>query len=480
MDMGAHPVPVGQRTTLHATIERTERTAIAPAPTSGSGGRPNALLQDLPRNRSSFSKLPAEIIVRIADHLPPKDLVQLGTAHRHTYGPLKERLASMRYAEQASGIEDLSCLTRMLDDIERGMAVEPSLRSAPLVECAAHLCQIPEADQPEAFKKVFDAAHDVPRYGDLIQAAMIDQIEAWPEHVRTRLFDMALEAVDKLSAQRREQQWLALANQLPHLPATPEALRADRFDALSNRLAALEPARQANLIAALAQQLSCLAAGDGPDHPVGAATNAPGHPARARDADAGLERVSHRYARLQQQTDRLPPRLRGKPQRMLNAAIRHLPRSERRNKYEQALQATSLLPDDSMAMALHGLPQALSALPAAQQGNALERLAPVAQRLAPSQTKPAVKHLMRIVGHLADPVRKDAFLLVLNMVARAPQDDRGRLLSRAADVIDHLPRDDWHGAFVAIGESVLNSGVSFGYQILVCHKLEALISRLTP
>lgn len=425
MDMDSHPVPVDSQIAIYATAERNKRKAIEPPRPSSPAGPSRQPPQDSPQKkaRTTYLDLPTEVIAHIADYVPPGDLVRWATVDKQTYGALTEEHAGVRYALQAADIMDLAGLQRALDAIERDITVKPSRRALPLAAFAEHLTLLPPGEQPEAFKRLFNASGAVPRVGDALQALMIAHVETLEEEqARVELFDFALAAVDTRSPGRKARQWATLAMQIPHLP---ETLRSERFDKLLNRIAELGPDGQADLIWALATRLEYVQQ-DG---------------------------ISGRYAQLLSRTEQLPLTLQGKPRRALNAGSRHLPDDERPGKYEHGLQASLTLPEDQRALALGGVPEGLIGLPIERHADELQRLDPIARSLPTKLTAPLAAGLMRALTsfELADQARTHALLLALTMMAGASPEDKALLLEDAIEAIDFLPAHDKVEAVNAIG-----------------------------
>lgn len=463
MDMDT--ISVHSQVAICAMAERDERKTIAALRPRTPTGPVNPSPPDSARHRASLSHFPLEIILRISEYLDPNDRARFGATGHLIHDPLKERLASDRYAHQADSITDLASLEQMLKAVEQDIRFEPSLRADPLQAFSKRLRHIPKSDRLEAFRKLFHAADAVPGYEDRLQALIIEQIEGCPIDARIGLFDYAFEMVAVQPAMRQEQQWAALATQIRNLPAVPQSLRSDRLDKVLNRMATLGDAGRASLIAALAAQLDCLVPGDRTEYWIetGSLTDPHGNSAGVRWAYAEPERVSEKYAQLQNWTERVPVTLRGKPRGALSAAIRLLPKDERPEKYEQGLRATLLLPQDQLGEALGGLLEGLSGLPDGQQANAFQRLAPIARRLSPSQTRPIAEGLMRAYPALEDQTQDEALQLILAMITTGPQEHHLWLLSNLMCLVTAAPvrgrEDKFDDRLNVIVESLRNNGI---------------------
>ncbi|MCG1041942.1 F-box protein [Mycetohabitans sp. B8] len=309
--------------------------ATAPPPSPRLAARANTSVRQRP---TTYHDLPPEILQQVADHMPFDDIGNLSTVDRRTYHALQERRLSRLCCQRAADAtrfetpEGFLRAQQLLAEIER--IHDPMLRAEPLRMLANCLITLPEERQQQkaAFQQVFEAAGRVPKQGLQIQKRMIKSIPAFSGQ-GSDLYAFAYADAER----RRPEQgstWAALASILGWFPPTESLQFETEYRAFVNRLPALNPAEQAELLAELAARL--------PDPPSEVSWDPfPAHYPTAATI-AGL------YETLTQWVQRLPASHRGAPINALFRQIDKLPKEQQTAAFQKIFEAAGHVPKEGL------------------------------------------------------------------------------------------------------------------------------------
>lgn len=376
---------------VYATDGRSSVQAAAPPRPTRAGHVVCSAGLPAPTSRTAYDDLPPEVIQQIASHLSGDDIAQLSALNQRSYRILHERRLAWRGCRRADTVVDLASLQQLLDETQ-DIQFEPSLRTDPIVALWYRLPRLPAGERPEAFKRLFRAADKVPRHGHVIQQVMSVSIAQYAPHQRVELFDF-VQAIAEQHRSGHQHLWASLASTLSSLPLQPSQFVA-RYQALLDRLPSLGQTQQAELIAALATQLSALRDGS---H--GAAPN-----------------VSTQYGILQDWTRRLPPSLQGAPVGALAAAVGELPEAQRPFRYADMQQLALELPSEQLIIALQKLLLGLAALPTARHADELSKLESALLREPLPVRVQAVRRLLDITPRLYSTLSRQIWQRALRLL----------------------------------------------------------------
>jgi hypothetical protein len=208
------------------------------------------------------------------------------------------------------------------------------LRAKPLRMLADCLIMLPEERQQQkaAFQQVFEAAGRLPKQGLQIQKRMIKFIPSFSGQ-GSDLYAFAYADAER----RRPEQgstWAALASILGWFPSIESSQFETEYRAFVNRLPALNPAEQAELLAELAAGL--------PEPPpeVSWGPHPPHYPTAT--TIAGL------YETLTQWVQRLPASQQGAPIKALSRQINKLPKEQQTAAFQQLFEAAGHVPKQGL------------------------------------------------------------------------------------------------------------------------------------
>jgi hypothetical protein len=310
--------------------------AAVPPPSPRLAARVNTGVRQRP---TTYHDLPPEILQQVADHMPFDDIGNLSTVDRRTYHALQERRLSRLCCQRADATrfetqEGFLRAQQLLAEIER--IQDPMLRAKPLRMLADCLITLPEERQQQkaAFQQVFEAAGRVPKQGLQIQKRMIESISSFSGQ-GSDLYAFAYADAER----RRPEQgstWAALASMIGKFPSIHSLQFEMEYRAFVNRLPALNPAEQAELLAELAARL--------PD-PTSEASwywdSLPPHYPTATTI-AGL------YETLTQWVQRLPASHRGAPIDALSEQINKLPEAQQTAAFQKIFEAAGHVPKEGL------------------------------------------------------------------------------------------------------------------------------------
>jgi hypothetical protein len=105
---------------------------------------------------------------------------------------------------------------KLLEEMD-GTLSEPAQHIEPIEALRQRLQALPEADQVEAFKRLFMAADRIPKEGVQIQKAMTAMLSSFPDDEQFELFDFVMAMAQKRRPDE-ENVWPELADQLTCFP----------------------------------------------------------------------------------------------------------------------------------------------------------------------------------------------------------------------------------------------------------------------
>ncbi|MCG1018044.1 hypothetical protein [Mycetohabitans sp. B4] len=385
----------------------------------------------------THTALPVNVILTIADHLPAKDIPAFSLLDKRTYHLMEERRWAARCTKQARNVCDFASWQQLIEDIERIQA-GPELRVEPLLALSTRLIYLPPQQRVEAFKRLFVAAEHIPEQGFRIQKRLLLSQRSYtcPQSI----FDFAYAMAERRRPDQ-ENFWPELAELLGEVDYrrfNSQAPQRERYQALLNRLAHLDPSEQAKLIPLLADRLT-LSRGNAPDSASLALLQQLAASQRGSALDAAIrdspeaEQAVRRYAALAdprlnesnilsayvallQQTQSLPPSQQGASVGALAAATRVLPEAERAVRYAEMRQLALSLSDEQLGMALRRLPLSLIGLPPEQHAHELQLLEPALLRVLPAQRVQAALGLLECSPYLNDVLSKQVWQRALQLL----------------------------------------------------------------
>ncbi|WP_338910781.1 hypothetical protein [Mycetohabitans rhizoxinica] len=332
------------------------------------------LAKPLTSRPTTYHDLPSELIQQIGNYVPVQDVENFSAVDRRTYHAMQTRRLVYRYWQRANQAVSLASLNQLLNEMD-GTLADPVQHVEPLDALRQRLQALPEAEQGEAFKRLFAAAQRIPKHGLQIQKALMLMFRYLPWVQRLEVFDFA----HALVAQRGPEQdnvWPALAIGLIDFNiGSPEFI--ERYQALLARLPSLNVSEQAELISVLVGLLGHL------------------HSGRAHPSQ------SAQYAFLCEQALRLPPSYQGMAVGALAEIIWVLPKTEQPVRYAQMRDLALSLPDEQWGIALRHLPTAgIEALPLDQHAQELALLERHLARVPAAQREGAALGLLSSVRYL--------------------------------------------------------------------------------
>ncbi|WP_338927153.1 hypothetical protein IHE33_14285 (plasmid) [Mycetohabitans endofungorum] len=396
--------------------------ASAPPPTlkSASGG-----LASLPASRpTTYHDLPRELIQQIGDYVPVQDVGNFSAVDRRTYHAMQSRHSVYRYWQRANQAVSLASANQLLNEMGSTLA-DPAQHIEPLDALRQRLQALPEAEQGEAFKRMYAAAQRIPKDGVQIQKALLlHSLRDFQWNQRVELFDFAY-AMAQQRAPEEDNVWTELADSLNFfLLRSPEVV--ERYQALVARLASLRVSEQAELIPALCRRMIHV-------------------------GGSGNDRLLGLYAVLREHALQLPPSHQGASVGMLASAIWVFSRAERLAQYTQLRDWALSLPDEQLGVALRYLLKGLTTLPSEQHAHELQLLEPALLRVRPAQRAQAALDLLTYTYALDDALAKWVWQQGLNLLNGAGE-------AALLDGLNKLRRERWlpnlsdHQWDIAMGE----------------------------
>jgi hypothetical protein len=348
--------------TLDARAGARNRPEIAPARAREQGEPP----------RTGLSRLPSEIIGRIADNLPPKDVIDFANTNRSLRYALAQdkRGAMLILRARARPVRTPAEARQLLSEIQNDVS-RPHLRATALAEL------ITTMDPPGFSWPLLDEQQTfIPRWP--------------PDSEHTVLYNSVWTAIMRLPLQYQAEPLESFAPTLCELPDVRQP--ADRFDAFLHQTTQLPPQLRAIPLAAFTRKIVYLQAAE-------------------RQAT---------YNAIFEQVPQLPAQHRGPILAALAPYAPHLP--EPAAKFDALLKATRHLPApqqcpmlEELALTMGHLPQPLAKfhalleaarqLPAPDQGPTLSRLVPFILNLPTSELPAAFAHAMEIINEFAPEQR---------------------------------------------------------------------------
>ncbi|WP_338862591.1 hypothetical protein IHE31_04990 [Mycetohabitans rhizoxinica] len=439
MDFDLNATLNNTQTAIYASDERA-RPQTATAPPTGIKRSASPAPDTSLKKPKTHTALPDKVILTIADHLPANDIPAFSLLDKRTYHLMEERQWAARCAKQAGNVLNLESWQQLIDDVERIQA-SPGLRAEPLLALSTRFLCLPPQQRVEAFKRLFVAAERIPEQGFRIQKSLLLSQRSYtcPQGI----FDFAYAMAERRRPDQ-ENFWPELAELLGEVDYQRFNLRApqrERYQALFNRLAHLDPSEQAKLIPLLADRLT-LSRGDAPDlaslallqqlaasqrgasvSALAAATRDSPEAERAVRRYAALadprlneSNILSAYVALLQQTQSLPPSQQGASVGALAAATRDLPEAERAVRYAEMRQLALSLSDEQLGMALHRLPLGITGLPPEQHAHELQLLEPALLRVPPAQRVQAALGLLRCSPQLNEVLSKQVWQRALQLL----------------------------------------------------------------
>lgn len=378
-----------------------------------------------PRRATTYHDLPAEILQEIAAHVSFDDIGSLSTATRRTYCALREKRLSWLCCQRADNVYELDfeSVQQLLGEIDR-IRAEPALRAAPLEALWPRIPQLPDQQQLEAFKRVFEAAGRVPTLGWRIQKDMIGTIlELSPRH-QLDLYHFAYAAAEQGGAEQGSL-WAALAWLLRCLSLKPLHFESE-FLALLNRLPSLDVSAQADLIVQLAVLL----------------------PNFYDNGTHSNETLMAYYRVVYEWVQRVPASHRGAPLGMLANQIWLLPDAQVPAHYANLRRLTQWLPDHQLGGALRYLPVALETLPSEQHADEIALLEPIIQRVLPEQRTVVALGLLEGATGLNESLSRRVWQRALRLLDGGNEGDVLSVLSEINErhLIPLLSEQQWEDA----------------------------------
>ncbi|WP_338860923.1 hypothetical protein [Mycetohabitans rhizoxinica] len=332
------------------------------------------LAKPLTSRPTTYHDLPSELIQQIGDYVPVQDVENFSTVDRRTYHAMQTRRLVYSYWQRANQAVSLASVNQLLNEMD-GTLADPVQHVEPLDTLRQRLQALPEAEQGEAFKRLFAAAQRIPKHGLQIQKALMRMFRYLPWSQRLEVFDFA----HALVAQREPEQdnvWPALAIGLFDFNiGSPEFI--ERYQAILARLPSLNVSEQAELISVLSGLLGHL------------------------HSDMTHPSQSAQYAFLCEQALRLPPSYQGVAVGALAVSTWVLPKTEQPVRYAQMRDLALSLPDEQWGIALRHLPTAgIEALPLDQHAQELALFERHLARVPAAQREGAALGLLSSVRYL--------------------------------------------------------------------------------
>jgi hypothetical protein len=369
-----------------ALESRPQPAASAPPSTlkSASGGLANSSAS----RPTLYQDLPPELIQQIGDFLPLQDAANFAEVDRHTYYPMQTRRRVWHYWKRANQAASLESINRILEEMD-GELNDPAQYVEPLEALRQRLKALPEAEQGEAFKRLFAVAQRIPKHGLQIQKALMRMFRDLPWSQRFDVFDF----VHALAEQRGPEQdnvWHGLAIGLLDFAVGSPAF-IERYQALLARLPSLSVSQQAELIPALSGLL--------------------GHFGMANPS------LSAQHAFLREQALCLPPSYQGRVVGELAVSTWVLPETELPVRYAQMRDLALSLPDEQWGIALRRLPAAgIRALPLDQHAQELALFERHLARVPAAQLEGAAFGLLSSARYLDEALSQRVWPQALNLL----------------------------------------------------------------
>ncbi|MCG1019982.1 F-box protein, partial [Mycetohabitans sp. B4] len=121
---------------------------------------------------TTYHDLPPELIERIGDYVPVQDVKNFSVVNRRTYHAMQTRQLVYRYWQRANQAVSLASINQLLNEMD-GTLADPAQHVEPIDALRQRLQALPEAEQGEAFKRLFAAAQRIPKHGLPIQKALM-------------------------------------------------------------------------------------------------------------------------------------------------------------------------------------------------------------------------------------------------------------------------------------------------------------------
>ncbi|MCG1040136.1 MULTISPECIES: hypothetical protein [Burkholderiaceae] len=366
---------------------RPQTAALAPPPPQPLGA---AWANPSAKRPITYQDLPAEVIARIGDYVPIQDVMSFSTVDRCTYHAMQPRRLVHRYWQRAKQAVNHEAIKQLLNEMD-GTLADPAQHAEPLDALCQRLRALPEAEQVDAFKRLFLAAERIPKNGVTIQKAMILAFRDFPWHQRPELFDFSY-AMAERRRHKQENVWPELAFGLRSLPpGSPQF--AERYQVLLAQLSSLSVSEQAKLIPILSNLLWSFCPTDA--------------------------RVSGLYAVLRERTLQLPPSQQGASLGALTRDSRALPEAEQPARYAEMRDLAISLPDEQWGIALRYVPLGIKGLPAARHAQELALLTHHLARVLPMQRRQAAIGLLLCTSYMDDVLSKRVWQQALNLLVGA-------------------------------------------------------------
>ncbi|WP_368669333.1 hypothetical protein [Mycetohabitans sp. B8] len=367
---------------------------------------------------ATYHDLPRELIERIGDYVPVQDVRNFSAVDRRTYHAMQSRRLVYRYWQRANQAVSLASVNQLLNEMD-GTLADPAQHVEPLDALRQRLQALPEAEQGEAFKRLFAAAQRIPKDGVQIQKALLlHTLRDFHWSQRDELFDFAY-AMAQRRAPEQDNIWTELADSLEFL-LFGSAEFAKRYQALVARLASLRMSEQAELIPVLCRRMIHFGGSD--------------------------DRLPGLYAVLREQALQLPPSHQGESVGMLASAIWALPHAERLAQYTQLRDVALSLPDEQLSIALRDLLEGLTDLPREHHAYELQLLEPALLRILPAQRAQAALGLLTYTYKLDDALVKWVWQQGLSLLNGAGEAALWDVLSklRAKWLLSNLNDRQWN------------------------------------
>lgn len=417
MDFDLNAALNDSRAFICASEAYPQPTASVPSPLRP----PSGVLVNLPVKRpTTYYELPLELIARIGDYVPIQDVRNFAAVDRRTYHALQSRRRIYSYWQRASQAVSLASVKQLLEEMG-GTLSEPAQHIEPIEALRQRLQALPEADQVEAFKRLFIAADRIPKEGMQIQKAMTAMLSSFPDDEQFELFDFVMDMAKKRGPDD-ENVWPELADQLTCFPGgAPEYLEG--YEALLAQLPYLSDARQAELITVLSTMLCDFDEADG-------------YPST---------KISELYAILRERVLQLSPSHQGAPVGAMAAAALALPETEQVIRYAEMRNLAISLPDEQWGIALYRLPAGFTVLPLDRYAEEFQLLELGLERVPLAQRVKAASGLLDRVCHMDNMLAKRVWKRALGLLDGAEEAKLFDLLNeiKAMGVTSALDEGQW-------------------------------------
>ncbi|WP_338911672.1 hypothetical protein [Mycetohabitans rhizoxinica] len=424
MDFDLNAALNHSRASICASEAYPQPTASLPSPLKP----PSGILVDLPVKRpTTYYELPLELIARIGDNVPVQDVKNFSTVDRRTYHAMQSRRRIYSYWQRASQAVSLASVEKLLEEMD-GTLSEPAQHIEPIEALRQRLQALPEADQVEAFKRLFMAADRIPKEGVQIQKAMTAMLSSFPDDEQFELFDFVMAMAQKRRPDD-ENVWPELADQLTCFPGgAPEYLEG--YEALLAQLPYLGDARQAEIITVLSTMLCDF-------------DEANGYPST---------KTSELYAILRERVLQLSPSHQGAPVGAMAAAVLALPETEQSIRYAEMRNLAMSLPDEQWGIALYRLPAGFTVLPLDRYAEEFQLLEFGLERVPLAQRVQAASGLLDRVFHMDDMLAKRVWQRALGLLDGTEEAKLFEFLNeiKAMGVTSSLREDNWRIAVDSI------------------------------